>query len=57
MTVDELIQGVNIALGTTSLVDCTSFDANGDGVVTIDELLAAVNRALNGCAAAAPAEI
>ena len=52
MTVDELIKGVNIALGTTSVDACPSFDADGDGAVTINELIAAVNRALNGCAAA-----
>ena len=50
MTVDELIKGVNIALGTTSVDTCPSFDANGDGAVTINELIAAVNHALNGCA-------
>jgi hypothetical protein len=50
VTVDELIKGVNIALGTTSVDACPSFDTNGDGVVTINELIAAVNRALNGCA-------
>ena len=47
---DELIKGVNIALGSTSVDACASFDASGDGAVTIDELIAAVNRALNGCA-------
>ncbi len=50
MTVDELIKGVNIALGTTSVDACPSFDTNGDDAVTIDELVAAVNRALTGCA-------
>ena len=54
MTVDELITGVNIALGTASAADCPSFDISGDGALTIDELIAAVNRALNGCASAAP---
>ncbi len=50
VTVDELIKGVNIALGTMSVAACSSFDTNGDGAVTINELIAAVNRALNGCA-------
>ena len=31
-------------------------DTNGDGAVTINELIGAVNRALNGCAGAANAE-
>jgi Ca2+-binding EF-hand superfamily protein len=49
VTVDELIKGVNIAIGTTSIDACSSFDTNGDGAVTINELIAAVNRALTGC--------
>ena len=52
VTVDELIKGVNIALGTASVDTCLDMDANGDGAVTINELIAAVNRALNGCATA-----
>jgi hypothetical protein len=47
--VDELIQGVNIALGTAALETCGAFDANHDGSVTVDELVIAVNKALNGC--------
>jgi YVTN family beta-propeller protein len=50
VTVEELLLGVNIALGTAPLSECLSLDANHDGVVTVDELLAAVNTALNGCA-------
>ena len=49
MTVDELIKGVNIALGSSSLDTCPFFDADGDGAVTINEVIAAVNRALDGC--------
>ena len=56
VTVDELIKGVNIGLGTTSVDDCPSFDTNGDGAVTINEVIAAVNHALNGCAATALGE-
>jgi hypothetical protein len=51
VTVDELIIGINIALGSAPLAQCASFDVNGDGMVTIDELLTAVNRALSGCVA------
>jgi len=47
-TIDELIRGVNIALGNAPLSDCVAFDANGDGDVTIDELIQAVDVALNG---------
>jgi hypothetical protein len=49
VTINELITGVNLALGGSAASTCAAFDANGDGEVTIDELLVAVNRALNGC--------
>jgi pseudomonalisin len=47
--IDEVVIGVNIALGTTPLSQCLGLDTNGDGVVTVDELLQAVGHALNGC--------
>ncbi|MBI4518239.1 MAG: hypothetical protein HY699_20760 [Deltaproteobacteria bacterium] len=49
VTVDELVKGVNIALGNATLADCPSFDSSADGEVTVDELVQAVNAALNGC--------
>ena len=49
ITVDEVLQGVNIALGTLSLGQCPLLDMNGDGAVTIDEILVAVSNALDGC--------
>lgn len=49
VTVDELLTGVNIAIGTLPLDHCALFDADGNGTVTVDELLRAVNNALNGC--------
>ncbi len=49
VTVDEIITGVNIALGTMSLTECPPFDVSADGVVTVDELILAVNSALEGC--------
>jgi len=49
VTVDELVQSVNIALGNTPLSQCPAADRNGDGAVSVDELVGAVNRALNGC--------
>ncbi len=49
--IPELIDGVQIALGTAPLPVCASFDANGDQQVTIDELLLAVKAALAGCPA------
>lgn len=49
VTVDEILIGVNIALGNLDVSACENFDANGDGQVTVDEILTAVNNALNGC--------
>jgi Tol biopolymer transport system component len=49
VTVEELVVGVNIALGTTPLQQCPSFDAGHDDEVTVEELIIAVNNALNSC--------
>lgn len=49
VTVDELVQGVNIALGTLSLDVCPSFDSDHSETVTVDELITAVGKALNSC--------
>ena len=49
VTINELISGVNIALGNSAVATCPSFDRNGDGSVTINELIAAVNAAQTGC--------
>lgn len=46
---DEILLGVNIALGNSPLGLCGNFAVNGDESVTVDEILAAVNAALNGC--------
>jgi hypothetical protein len=37
VTIDEIITGVNIALGLVGLQNCAAFEANADGEVTIDE--------------------
>jgi hypothetical protein len=42
---------VNIALGHLLLSDCELGDANHDGEITINEIVTAVNNALNGCEA------
>ena len=47
--INELIRGVNIALGNTPATDCPAFDVNGDSQVTITELIQAVGNALDGC--------
>jgi hypothetical protein len=47
VTINELILGVNIALGNLPITACPAFDTDGSGDITIDELIAAVNVALN----------
>jgi len=49
VSVDELVRGVNIALGSAPARTCAGVDTNGDREVTVDELVAAVNAALRGC--------
>ena len=49
VTINELITGVNIALGNDSVSSCPAVDTNGDGEVAVNELIQAVNSALNGC--------
>lgn len=49
VTVDELVRGVNIALGALTVDNCPQFDRDGSNTVSVDELIAAVNNALNGC--------
>jgi hypothetical protein len=40
---------VGIALGSSAAELCAAVDGNDDGEVTVDELVTAVNNALNGC--------
>ncbi len=42
-------RGGSTLLGNAPVSDCPPGDVNADGTITIDEILAAVNRALNGC--------
>ena len=49
VTVDELVKGVNIALGNAALDQCSAFDCNHNRHVTVDCLMQAVDNALNGC--------
>jgi len=51
VTVDEIVTGVNIALGARELGECTRFDGDGSNSVTVDELIQALNFALAGCPA------
>lgn len=49
VTINELILGVNISLGRTTVDRCEAVDRNGDGNVSISELITAVNASLEGC--------
>ena len=49
VTINEVIVGVNIALGIMPMENCPAFDSSGDGQVTINELITGVNSALQGC--------
>ena len=51
VSVEELVEGVAIALERAELEQCRALDGNADGMVTIDEVLAAVDNGLRGCAA------
>ena len=47
--VDELVRGVNVALGIAAPDRCPAADASGNGTVTLDEIVRAVRAALHGC--------
>jgi len=49
VAINELITGVNIALGSQPVSVCPSFDVSADGMVAINEIISGVNNALNGC--------
>lgn len=51
VTVDEIIVGVNIALGQANTTQCPSFDTDANAMVTVDELVRAIGNGLNGCTA------
>jgi hypothetical protein len=47
--VNELVVGVRIALGELAADACAAIDGDGDGDVSIAELIGAVGALLNGC--------
>jgi hypothetical protein len=49
ITVNELIAGVGITLGSLPLSACEAFDCDGTGQVGVACLIAGVNAALDGC--------
>lgn len=54
VTIDELVRAVNIGLGKARLQDCERADVNGDGRVSVDELVQAVGNSLYGCGVTPP---
>lgn len=50
VSIDELVRGVNIALGRAPLAECPVFDRDGNGMVSVAELVRGVNSAVRGCA-------
>ncbi len=51
VAVDELISGVNVALGELPVGVCLDFDADHDCRISVDELVRGVAGAMNGCVA------
>jgi hypothetical protein len=49
VAVNETVRGVAILLGQSPLAVCPSFDRDGSLSVTVNELVEAVQAALNGC--------
>src|SRR5678815_4315684 len=54
VTVNELVQAVNIALERAALDGCVSVDTDGNQRVTVNELVVAVNNLVHGCNVASP---
>ncbi len=50
--IDELVSGVEMALGRLAATDC--FDLNNDGHVMVDELISAIGAAVYGCVSGTP---
>jgi hypothetical protein len=49
VAVNELVLGVNIAVGTRAVEDCPAFDPDRSSTVLVNELIQGVNNALRGC--------
>jgi hypothetical protein len=49
VSINELLRGVNIALGNLAVQACPAFDRNANGRADVNELITAVSNALNGC--------
>jgi hypothetical protein len=53
VTINEIVTLVGIALGQEPIESCEAANGDGDRQISISEILSAVNRALDGCAASA----
>jgi glucose/arabinose dehydrogenase len=51
VSIDELVQAVDLALDGGNVSGCAAADVDGDGGLTVDELIGAVAAALDGCPA------
>jgi hypothetical protein len=49
VSIDEAVFATRIALGLAAVAQCQSADLNGDGFVTIEELVETVRAMLVGC--------
>ncbi len=49
VSIAELIAAVNIALGSSPYKTCANADADRDSSVRINDLIASVSHALQGC--------
>jgi hypothetical protein len=49
VTINDVLVMVNVALEQAQVTECNAGDRNHDGAITIDEILVAVDHALNGC--------
>jgi len=54
VTTDDLVLGVQIALGQQPVADCPAFDPDMNGEVSIDELVQGVSNAVYGCGVIPP---
>jgi hypothetical protein len=49
VSIDALTRGAGILLGERDARECVALDSDGVLTVTVDEMIAAVGRALAGC--------
>lgn len=49
VTVDDILKGVNIALGGAGVDTCPAFDPDHSGTVTVEDIVVGVNNAVHAC--------